>query len=128
MLYPEAIAYLFTLEGCSKNLLFYLLFFSHNTSESTLKCNAYIKRRFKDFASNFFGIKYKSSTIDQAIKELRSKNIMISISTGLNLLNPLLAGDKNEFSRRSKISEFATKLAMESGKADINFYPRYKIT
>jgi hypothetical protein len=125
-LHPEAAAFLFHLEGCAKNLLFYLVLYELNNQTGHYPFNAQIVSRFKTYAGDLFKNEYTEDTIQQAHRKLEQKNVTANISKGKYFLNPLVAGGKSEAARRSLISEYSRLLNSKPQKdAFTDLYPIY---
>jgi hypothetical protein len=124
-IYPEALAYLFKVEGCTKQLFMYLLIFHVDRGTGEFKFNASIVKEFLDLCK-LFGESYKEDSVKQAMKNLRKMNVVLNLKRGLNMVNPMITGGNNEKARQSLIKEYGFQLLQE-GKDVINdFYPRYK--
>lgn len=122
-LYPEALPYLFTLEGCAKKLFLYLLFIHLDKQTGQVKFNISIIDEFKNFC-NLFGDTYTDNSIKQAVKELRDKNIMYNLRKGLNRVNPLITA-KNEAARASLLKDYSFHIVNDGLDNETNFLPRY---
>ncbi len=124
-LHPESIAFLFHLNGCAKNIAFYLVMLELNHNTGEYQYNAMIRDKFKAYAEKFFGEKYKPSTIDQAHRDLVYANVVLNIATHLYIMNPLFAGGGNDMGRRT-ISKRYTELLKSKSKDPIkSIYPNY---
>lgn len=82
-LFPEALPFLFTLDGCAKRLFLYLLFVHLDKSTGEIRFNASVIDEFESFCK-LFGETFKRDTIKQAIKDLRERNIILNVRKGLN--------------------------------------------
>jgi hypothetical protein len=125
-LHPEAVAFLFYVEGCAKNLLFYLVLYELNNHTGHYPFNAQIVSRFKSYAADLFGREYTEDTIQQAHRKLEQNNVTANISKGKYFLNPLVAGGKSEAARRSLISDYSKLLNSKPQKDPfMDLYPIY---
>jgi hypothetical protein len=124
-LHPESVAFLFHLNGCAKNLAFYIVMLelNHNTGEYYF--NALIKERFKAYAESLFGEKYKPDTINQAHRDLVNSNLVLNISTHLYLVNPLFAGGGSDAGRILLTKKYTELLKLKSKDALTGIYPKY---
>lgn len=125
-LHPEAASFLFHVEGCAKNLLFYLVLYELNNHTGHYPFNAQIVSRFKSYAGELFGREYTEETIQQAHRKLEQSNVTANISKGKYFLNPLIAGGKSEAARRSLISDYSKLLNSKPQKDPfMDLYPIY---
>jgi hypothetical protein len=123
-LYPESLAYLFTLEGCAKKLFLYLLFIHADRQTGEVRFNDSIIDEFTEFCE-IFGVVYKLDSIKQAIKELRDKNILLNIRKGMNLINPMITS-KSDALRNSAIKSYCFEIVKEGNDPYDDFFPTYK--
>jgi len=123
VLYPESLAYLFVLEGCTKRLFLYLLFLHTERLTGEIRFNTSTIREFIEFCK-LFGIEYKEDSVKQAMKELRENNILLNLQRGKNLINPMITG-ASEKARTSAIKEYSFQLAKKGHDAVADFFPRY---
>jgi hypothetical protein len=124
-LHPESAAFLFHLNGCAKNLAFYIIMFelNHNTGEYYF--NVLVNQKFKSYAENFFGEKYKLETISQAHRDLVSANLVLNISTHLYLMNPFFAGGGSDAGRTILSKKYTELLKYKSKDPLMGIYPKY---
>lgn len=127
-LHPESVAFLFHIDGCAKNLLFYLIIHELNTLNGHYSFNVKIVAQFSKYSEELFGMKYTDSTIQQAHRKLEQKNVTTNISKGKYFLNPLIAGGKNEAARRELLSAYSRLLESKPQKDEYaDLYPIYKV-
>jgi hypothetical protein len=124
-LHPESVAFLFHLNGCAKNLALYILMLelNHNTGEYFY--NVQVKEKFKAYAENYFGEKYKLDTIDQSHRDLVNANLVLNISTHLYIMNPLFAGGGSDTGRILLTKRYTELLKLKSKDPLISIYPKY---
>ena len=115
-LHPEALPFLFSVDGCAKNLLLYLVFFKVDIYSNRYTWNALIQDQFKEYAIENHQKSYSRSTIKQAHEILKFQNITISVGRGLCFLNPRVASCTNKDKRRDLNNAYSTVL-LEKGKA-----------
>lgn len=125
-LHPEAVAFLFYVDGCAKNLLFYLILFELDNLSGRYSFNAQVVNDYKNYVEQFFDKQYSDSTIKQEHRKLESLNITVNVSYGKYFLNPLISGGKNESSRRNLLCEYS-KVLLSKSKKDVfeDLYPYY---
>ena len=144
-LYPEALPYMFKLDGCAKRLFLYLLMFHMKPIKASakkkekkaeeLRFEGGIEFRFNASIINeflalcqLFGESYKEDSVKQAMKDLRKMNIVLNVKRGLNVVNPMITGGTSERARVALIKEYGFQL-LQNGYDVINdFYPRYSNT
>ena len=141
-LYPEALPYLFKLDGCAKRLFLFLLVFHMKPSKDHVKKKgkAADELRFEggiEFRFNastvdeflalckLFGESYKEDSVKQAMKDLRKANIVLNVRRGLNVVNPMITGGTNERARVTLIKEYGFQLLQNGYDVVDDFYPRY---
>lgn len=125
-LHPESVAFLFHIDGCAKNLLFFLIVNELNNLNGHYSFNANVVAQFSKYSEELFGIKYTDSTIQQAHRKLEQKNVTTNVSKGKYFLNPLIAGGKNEAARRELLSDYSRLLASKTQKDEfMDLYPIY---
>ncbi len=122
----EAFPFLFHLNGCPKNLLFFIIGNLVDHATGNFKMNTHVIMHFQKHASSFFNEEYKTDTIKQANRELVEKNIICNIKNGQYRINPLVFSNGNETYKRLLFRQY-TDLLISKGKNPINyFYPRMK--
>lgn len=124
-LHPESVAFLFHLNGCSKNLAFYILMYELNHNTGEYHFNALVKEKFKTYAECLFGEKYKIDTINQAHRDLVKANLVLNISTHLYIVNPLFAGGGSDAGRMLLTKKYTELLKLKSKDALTGIYPKY---
>lgn len=124
ILYPEAMAYLFFIEGCPRRLFFFLLMFHVDKDTGEVRFNASVILEFIDFCKLFDTV-YEEDSVKQAMKDLREKNVFLNVKRGLDIINPMIAGGNSEKGRISLISEYGFKLLQDKKDVIFDFYPRY---
>lgn len=122
-LYPEALPFLFTLDGCTKRLFLYLLFIHLDKSTGEIRFNTAVIEEFEHFCK-LFGESFKRDTIKQGIKELRERNILLSVQKGLNIVNPLITA-KNESQRQSALRAYSFKLVEDDKDPYEDLLPKF---
>ncbi len=122
VLYPEAIPFLFTLEGCPKRLFLYLLLYKEE-QEGAFIFNSSVIEHFRQFCEIYPPV-YNQATVKQAMKHLRAQNIILNCKKGLNIINPLITGGNNEKDRIRLIKEYNFQLIQRDLDTYRNFYPR----
>jgi hypothetical protein len=121
LLYPEAIPFLFTLEGCPQKLFYFILLFELEYKTGTFAFNASTIRKFMDFCK-ILNLNYKESAIKQAIKELSANNTVLSVKRGMYKMNPMITGSYSDYERTKLINEYSLDLINK--KKDTNsIYP-----
>jgi hypothetical protein len=122
----EALPFLFHINGCAKNLLFFVITHLLNGETGDYKVNTYIFKLFMEYANDFFGEKYKPDTIKQCHRELVEKNISCNVSTGIYKINPLIVSLGGDTRKRQLFSDY-TELLKSKGKDPVkDFYPKFK--
>jgi len=122
VLYPEAIPFLFTLEGCPKRLFLYLLLYKEDRQGEFI-FNSSVIEHFRQFCELYPPV-YNQATVKQAMKHLRAQNIILNCKKGLNIINPLITGGNNEKDRIRLIGEYNFQLLQRGLDTYRNFYPR----
>jgi len=128
-LYPEAIPYLFQLEGCPKKLFLFLLLYrtkvrSHRVeNEAKFKFNSSTISLFNQFCDIYPPV-YGETSVKQAIKQLREQNIILSVGRGENLINPMITGGKNFRARCRLIQQYGEELVRQDKNPWECFYPK----
>lgn len=125
IIYPEFMEFCYSLEGCPKKLLFYLIF--HHVDESTNKFlfNAHVIHDFSsynDIKTNG-GKPYTKGVIKAALRTLVKMNILLNTKRREYMVNPTVIGGKNLSGRINLITQYS-HLLIEKGKdSDTKFYP-----
>lgn len=121
---PEAAAFLFSLEGCRKRLLLYILFFELDTSNLLFKVNSQVIQSFQEYCL-LFRVDYQKNIIMKALRELVEQNVITNISRGNYMLNPLVTGGTKTATQRQLIADYSKILIDKSKDAEKLFHPRY---
>lgn len=124
-IHPEFAAFLFHIEGCSKNLLFFIIMQLLDDNMNKYLFNSLTVDQYQEYCNDIFGTKYKPNTITQAHRTLVEKCITLNVSKGNYFLNPLLAGSKSETNRRFLIEEYSELLGTKEKDAFNDIYPAY---
>jgi hypothetical protein len=124
-LHPESVAFMFHLNGCAKNIAFYLVMLELNHNTGEYQYNALIRDKFKTYAEKFFGVKYESTTIDQSHRDLVTANLVLNISTHLYIMNPLFAGGGSDIGRIMISKKYTELLKLKSKDPVLGIYPKY---
>jgi hypothetical protein len=122
---PEFLAFTFSLEGCPRKLLNYILFYEMDVRTGTFRFNAHVIDRFKDFC-DLFGQCYQNGVVKQGMQALVERNIAVNIQRGLYIINPLVAGGKKLDDRKRLVNEYSNLLREKGCDPVIDFFPRYK--
>ena len=117
LLYPEAIPFLFSLEGCPQKLFYYILLFELDYKTGVFLFNASTIKKFTDFC-RIINICYKESAIKQAIKQLSASNIVLSIKRGQYKMNPMITGSYSDYERTKLINEYSLALINKRKEAE----------
>ena len=126
LIHPEAVAFLFNLDGCSKNLLFYLILNQVNITTCKYCFNQHVIDEFREHASTVFYTEYKSETIKKAHRSLVERNLTSNVSRGIYFINPLITGGRSETDRRILLTEYSKHLINKKGADPIeDIYPVY---
>jgi len=128
---PEGIAFLFTLEGCAKNLLLFLMLMKVQRMRGVKHVNQFplnklVIDQFNDFCIQVLGEPYKINTIDRAITELKHKNAIISQTKAVYYLNPLILSGASEIEKNSALHQYSSMLIKKGKDPVLDFYPKYR--
>ncbi len=123
---PEAVAFLFHIDGCAKNLALFILLKELDYNSGQYKFNQHIVDDFIEYSNQLFYTKYKVDTVKKAHRTLVEQNLTTNISRGIYLINPLFVGGKNETGRRILISDYNKHLRTKKS-ADVvqDIYPLF---
>jgi hypothetical protein len=129
---PEGFAFLFTLEGCAKNLLLFLMLMKVQRVRGAKDVNQFplnklVVDQFNDFCIQILGEPYKINTIERAITELKHKNAIISQTKGVYYLNPLILARASEIEKNSALHQYSSMLMMKGKDSILDFYPKYHL-
>lgn len=126
VLYPEFLEYVFRVEGVAKKLLMFIIFYQLNPQKNTFLFNVQVVGNFNRYCMAISGENYKDETVKQAVrKELVARNLMMNVSKGTYMLNPMVGGCNSFQLRRTLIAEYS-RLLIAKGKDPIaDFYPKY---
>ncbi len=122
ILYPEAIPYLFNLEGCPKKLFLFLLLFRIDI-QGEFPFNSSVISLFKQLCELYPPI-YSEDTVKQAMKHLRAQNIVLNLRKGVNMINPMITSGNTEQDRIRLIGEYNFQLLQQGLNTTKDFYPR----
>ena len=127
-LHPEFAAFVFHIDGCAKNLLFYIVMYNLDHQTGYYSFNVQVRDHFNKYCQELFGTTYKDTTIKQAHRTLEEHNITCNLKKGTYFLNPLVAGGKTETVRRELINAY-TKLLQSKIQKDAfkDLYPKYSL-
>lgn len=128
---PEGFAFLFTLEGCAKNLLLFLISMKVQRERNAAHPNQFllnkqVTNQFNDFCVTIMGESYKVGTIDKAITELKNKNAIITESKCLYYLNPLILAGTSDVEKNKAFFKYSILLLKKEKDSILDFYPKYK--
>ena len=125
-LHPEFAAFIFHIDGCAKNLLFYIVMYNLDHETGHYSFNVQVRDHFNKYSQELFGTSYKDTTINQAHRSLEEHNITCNLKKGTYFLNPLVAGGKTETTRRSLINLYTELLQSKDQKNSFtDIYPVY---
>jgi hypothetical protein len=126
-LHPEFAAFIFHIEGCAKNLLFYLIMYKLDHETGYYSFDIQVRDHFNKYCQELFETTFKDTTINQAHRLLEEYNVTCNLRRGIYFLNPLVAGGKTETMRRGLIKRYTELLHKKNQKdAFADIYPRYK--
>ncbi len=117
----EAILYLVSLDGCPQKLFYYILFFELDYKTGVFLFNASVIKKFTDFC-RMINLNYKESVIKQAIKQLSTNNIVLSIKRGKYKINPLVTGGNSGYGKIKQINQYSLNL-IDKRKDFNSIYP-----
>jgi hypothetical protein len=124
-LHPESAAYLFHINGCSKNLLLYIIIYQQDRLTGMYTFNVYVREQFQEYCLSQFGQTYSDSTITQAHRDLTDHNICQNVKSKQYFINPMLAGGKTIDERRQLIRSYTALLLKKGKDPDSYLYPSY---
>jgi hypothetical protein len=129
---PEGFAFLFTLEGCAKNLLLFLVLMKVERVRGSMHPNQFplnmqVIEQFNDFCIQILGVPYKKNTIDRAITELKHKNTIISQTKGVYYLNPIILAGLTDQEKNSALYQYSSMLMIKGKDPVLDFYPKYHL-
>ena len=124
--YPESLEYIFEVEGIAKKLLMFIAFHLLNPRKNTFLFNPQTLAAFNNYSAITTNKTYKSSTVQQLLrKELVERNIVVNVSTGQYMLNPMIGGCNTFAIRRTLIAEYSDLLIKKGKNTFADFYPKY---
>jgi hypothetical protein len=126
-LHPEFVAYAFHLYGLSRKLFMYVIFYEMDNDSCRITIDDNSKHSFREFCFLFGEEEQCDKTIQQAVRSLIRKNIMIALDSGDYMLNPLIAGGANENKRRKLINIYSQLLERKGLDTSVHFYPKYQL-
>lgn len=127
-LHPEFVAYAFHLYGLSRKLFMYIIFYELDNDSCRVTIDKTALHHFREFCFLFGEEEQSDKTIQQAIRSLIRKNIMIAMDSEEYMVNPLIAGGSNETKRRKLIDIYSQLLENRGLDTSIHFYPNYQLT
>ena len=121
----EGILFISQLEGCSKNLLLFLIQYKMNKKTLHFPLNALVRKEFNEFC-NIGGLRiYKKGSIDQSIKVLGHKNAMVNVGKREYMVNPLIIYCARII-RQELFKNYTAALLVKRKDPISDFYPRYQ--
>lgn len=126
-LYPEALAYMFHLEGCPRKLLMFILLYKVDARTGEFKCNPLMWEHFKEYCQ-LFKSSFKDDVLKQGLRKLVDMNIVCNVKRGTYMLNPFVYGGNNEAGRRELIHTYCRLLQRKGKDLQQDFYPIYDIS
>lgn len=124
---PEFLAFTFTLEGCPRKLLNYVLFYEMEMRTGAFRFNSQVVDNFRSFCE-LFDESYQAGVIKQAMQTLVEKNIALNIKRGHYIINPMLTGGKKLEDRKRLVNEYSNLLRNKGCDTVFDFFPKYKKT
>jgi hypothetical protein len=124
---PEALPFLFNLNGYPKKLLIFILLDDFDETTCEYRWNAQKIEVFQNFCLSID--KTRKCSIAMAKKahlSLVKENVALSISRGHYMLNPLIAGGNVTAAERELIAKYSDCLIRKIGNAETHFYPKYR--
>ncbi|RYY39020.1 MAG: hypothetical protein EOO08_12145 [Chitinophagaceae bacterium] len=119
--YPEALEYLFFLEGIPKKLFLFLTFYYASPKTNLFRYNAHTVTDFNAFCSDMNSNIPSPHTTKQALETLKGRNILLNKQKGLYMINPLIAA--SPLLRRDLIGEYSNLLLKKKRDIINDFYP-----
>jgi len=124
---PEALPFLFNLNGYPKKLLMFILLDNFNVTTCEYRWNAQKIEVFQNFCLSIDGTRKCSIAMaKKAHLSLVKENVTLSLSRGNYMLNPLIAGGNVTATERELVLKYSCYLIKKKGNAETHFYPRYK--
>ena len=118
----EGIVFFLHLEGCSKNLMLFIMQYKVMMSDYCFLFNQQVRDEFQDFCK-LTGIAHADGSVTQALKILRKKNVIINFVNRKYMVNPLLLIDTDLKRKSFNINKYCRYL-LENGKDPVvDFYP-----
>lgn len=124
--YPESLEYIFQVDGIAKKLLMFIVFHQLNPQKNTFLFNPQIIAAFNNYCMVTTGKTYKASTVQQLLRKgLVERNIIVNVSKGKYMLNPMIGGCTTFAVRRTLIAEYNDLLIRKRKNTFTGFYPKY---
>ncbi|RPD51414.1 hypothetical protein [Paracnuella aquatica] len=123
---PEFFAYTFHLEGLPRQLLAYLMVHEVDYNTGKFRFDDQVIHRFGEYCE-LFGKPCKEGVVRSGIRKLVEMNIVVNISRGRYMINPLLGVGTTEAVRREQIKAYTRQLVAKGKDPHDHFYPVYTI-
>ncbi|MCX6314984.1 MAG: hypothetical protein NTX08_09655 [Sphingobacteriales bacterium] len=109
-------------EGMEEFIVFHQL----NPQKNTFLFNPQIIAAFNNYCMVTTGKTYKASTVQQLLRKgLVERNIIVNVSKGKYMLNPMIGGCTTFAVRRTLIAEYNDLLIRKRKNTFTGFYPKY---
>lgn len=126
-IFPEFMTFTFNLTGCPQRLLLFILFSEVDKKTMHFAWNKEVRERFTNFCSDISNEKpYDDRTVQEALYELKSKNLAVQVQRGKYFLNPLIAGPVGIQDREMLIKQYAHTLLRNSKDVQASMRPVLK--
>ena len=124
-IYPEFLEYCYSLEGCPKKLLLYLMFHQVDLKSCEFTFNDQTIHAFKSYHTIVCNHRkpYTTNAIKSALRMLVKVNVSTCVKRGKYMLNPMIMGGMSSSHRRSLIIAYSFKLLMKDKDVSTHFYP-----
>lgn len=102
----EAICFLIHMNGHTKNLFLFLIYFHVNKKSLLFNWDDFVIKEYIDFCYTLEHEEPTIGVVKETIKKLAAKKIITNVKKGKYMLNPILIGSINEYEKSKLLNKY----------------------
>lgn len=119
----ESILFIAHLNGHNKNLFLFLLLFHVNSKTLEIYWDELVIQEYIDYCDALELRKPSGNQIKETIKELTKRKVITNIKRGKYMLNPIIIGGMNEYSRNDMMRKYSEIVLAKNKSVHDELFP-----
>jgi hypothetical protein len=111
----EAICFLMHMNGHTKNLFLFLIYFHVDKKTLLFNWNDYVIKEYIDFCNSIEQDEPTLGVVKETIKKLAAKKVLTNVRKGKYMLNPILVGSVDQYEKGKLLTKYC-KYALNKNK------------